>query len=310
MDPKPKFIRFYFFIVISIIIIIITSTIGIYFADGRINFNGIDKDYFGQFGEFISGIAGTLINFTAIIFLWLNYNEQKKELEETKSLTRLQINLSMKPDLYIGNTDVFVFSESNDNDVAYPLNANNFKINDFELKRYNPLMINLINIGVATAKNIKYKWIYDLREVETFIKSNFILDNIEIKIETGKSYIEIKIPDGYNVISSAIFLHDEQRLDIILPYKGKDDIVKIYYPDSYFKLFMIAIQLSFKQDKFDAFKGIPGFPPAILEITYTDLAGNSHLKQFNFDLIFGSFSHTKTRNELVIEGQLIGREVN
>lgn len=301
-------LRLFFYVVTFLISSIILGTLIVFVTDERVNVNGIDKDMFGQFGDFIGGVAGTLINFTGIIFLWLNYNEQKRELADARKLVQLQINLSLKPDLYFIRTPVYVYSVGNTNGVTLPLDPSNVEYLDDTKYRHHDFSVNLVNVGVATAKNIQYNWEFDLDDVKHFLEENFDVTTLVLELK-GNAYCEIGIIDGSSSAVGISFYKDSRIHDIILPYKGTEEIVKIPYPLPYFKLLMAAINFSFKEGKFDGFKSIPGFPEAMLHLKYVDMADNVHYKRFKFILNFGSFSHVTKANEVVLQGEFYGQEI-
>lgn len=93
-----------FSIIVTIFTITFVSTIYIFYRDGRINSNGPDPNMFGQFGDFIAGVLGTIINFGAIIFLYFNFKEQRRINEKQLELANrdhLRYVQEIKPEIVI-----------------------------------------------------------------------------------------------------------------------------------------------------------------------------------------------------------------
>lgn|GEM_PF-5678440 len=79
MNFKGKFPHFLFGFIVLLVVGVFGGTIYSFNESDKIHFDGhIDKELFGQFGDFIAGVVGTILNFGAIIFLYINYREQLK----------------------------------------------------------------------------------------------------------------------------------------------------------------------------------------------------------------------------------------
>jgi hypothetical protein len=305
-ERKSK-IPILFYLSLALISLVIVGTTVSFFLDGRINFNGLDEDIFGQFGDFIAGVAGTLINLLAVVLLWINYLQQKRDTEETKRLFNLQIGLSMKPDLCFSHTEIFAYTVEN---FLYPVKIFNRKVSETSPEMFSVFKVDLINAGVGTAKGIRYRWIYNLKDVVHFITSNFDLKDIQLEVGRDRCWVKIE-KSGNGTTQSSISYQELEDIDVVLSYRDEKDKVQVSYPDAYIRLYLIAIQFCFEQKKFDPFgSGMPEFPPAIIELNYSDLVGNSHLKHFTFDLKFNGFTYAKEGDQLVLQGKLIAREAD
>jgi hypothetical protein len=77
----------------TIILGVITFIMAFFFFKSGENFTYeglIKSDKFGQFGDFVGGIAGTLFSIATTILIYLTYEMQKVELAETKEALREQ----------------------------------------------------------------------------------------------------------------------------------------------------------------------------------------------------------------------------
>jgi hypothetical protein len=80
-----------FWPLITLVTAIITITTIVFYKSDRLHlFTPVDNTIFGQFGDFIAGVAGTLINLGTVIFLYINYKEQRKANAENAELIEKQ----------------------------------------------------------------------------------------------------------------------------------------------------------------------------------------------------------------------------
>ncbi len=140
--------RFLFWAIVAIVITVYLGTFVAFYRSNKIHFFGtVDKDLFGQYGDFIGGVAGTIINFGGIIFLFINYGEQKKlndlqfeVITEQKELNKKQLQAAERehsryideilPQIRITHTNSIRLN----GEITFNLIRNNI----YELRLHNP----------------------------------------------------------------------------------------------------------------------------------------------------------------------------
>jgi hypothetical protein len=310
---RSNTISFIFWGTISIVSCIIVGTAFVFYREGRVNLNGVDHELFGQFGDFIGGFGGTIINFTGIIFLWLNYNEQKKDLEETKRLTRLQIDLSLKPDMLVLDTGFKALTSVSQANNAYPVRISN---NEMSLgQAFSPQLdisyIKVINVGIAVAKNIECQWQFDLAKMIEFTNSLPGPDDITIEeLKTGNG-VEINISSNLVTVFVSNPYLNKSFVSLAMPYKGSEDIKWILFPGITQSLYFISKKRAYTTKSYEAAEEhMDKFPTCTLKLWYDDIADNPHYKEFVFTSLSLYETTAKNEGEIMMSGRIIGRSVN
>ncbi|NEU09787.1 hypothetical protein GZH53_15780 [Flavihumibacter sp. R14] len=291
-------IKGFFWTVVTCVVGIIVATFVVFIIDGRFNTNGIDPNIFGQFGDFIAGVAGTLINFTAIIFLYLTYQAQKREVEETKKLTRLQMELGMKPELYFNDASLYVYAETIKNGVTYPaLSTQKANVEGGKL-----LDLRLINVGVGTAKEVKSNWEYDIDKVYEYIESRLSSEDFELTLKREAwGGVSLSYP-GTSQRWFKPFTHDQTH-NYILPYKQKEDLAYIVYPIGYLELYVVAFQLAAIK-VLDTASYLADFPECRLNVRYLDMANNVYSRTFILKFAYSYYMRPDQPGDLMMQGLL------
>jgi hypothetical protein len=291
---------------IAMVILIIIGTVTVYIKYSHISLLGdIDSKLFGEFGEFIGGVGGTLFSLVAILLLWLTYKEQQKELKETKALTRTQINLSLKPDLFTIDSEFKGFSELDKNGSSFAM----FFTTENKYTEESPgPKVQIVNVGVAVAKHITYEWEYDLKQTINYIRDNY--DTSEFDLEENESRNQAKIGIKGQAAIYINYRAISERFDVLLPYKSDENIKRIPFPHAYLTCYSIAYQLFLsKESKLNDSLFIFNFPKCYLKMTYSDIADNIHKKRLSFRVDFGHVYKRVSRDlENMFDGLIIGFE--
>lgn len=176
----------------------------------------------------------------------------------------------------------FNFSQSNDSGTE-----SSNKIMDFRL--------DLVNVGIRSAKNIKVLWDFDFKKA---------IDNIEslnqdglFKINLSNTRLEILFPKAdykeFNMIKNQL---GEKQFDFLLNSTPESfNTIYLRIPIAVLKLYVIKLCLLFgyyKSDKNIHPKKVEvgEFPKLVLIINYEDIAGVPYKKTFDFEIDLFSFA--------------------
>lgn len=204
--------------------------------------------------SFLSDIA-TLITGFATIALALLTQSMVKEIKK-------QRESSYFPDLFIDTFSFRAYGNFNPSDVGLP----KFKeldllgekeINDNPPNKY--IFINILNVGLGAAKDIKYSWNFDFNAALVEIKKS-------PKYDVGFSNFIIEKPD-INELPLAIISPSSER-SITMPY-----VIWSHY------LYYLSIIQSNGIVHFD------NLPKPILKIKYADMQNMKFNKSFIFSFV-------------------------
>ncbi|WP_461452426.1 hypothetical protein [Mucilaginibacter sp.] len=298
-----------FFAITGCTVLIITLII--YYRYSHILwFKDIDKDYFGVLGEFIGGVVGTLFSIITTILVYITYNSQQKDVIENKRLLQKQIDLSIKPDVFFTNSIFYGFSRVTDTGECYALDfSNNAKAMTEGINYY--VSVDMVNIGVGVAKNIEFKWDFNLKEIQTYLQKNY--ENNPVIIEgIDNPFVELNI-NGIKdkIVLGQPYYQVKRRRDILLSHNDSASKFQIQFPLPYMILYFIAIRLSIKNRKnnLNSFMALDDFPICKLHLTYADISSEKHVKEFNFLFSgLGSFALKPKESEIMLSYEVFAHE--
>jgi hypothetical protein len=185
----------------TIILGVITFIIAFFFflsgeelSGKKLTGNGLIKsDKFGQFGDFVGSITGTLFSIATTILIYLTYKMQKEELKETKNA----ISLQRYDNIFFSLLEKYQNLDFTDNDVYKKPHIFAFKFND----------------GITTSKKESFKKIKSQfeyffadelqRYFNQLLNIIFILDSFELEQSEKNKYVNTYLKphfDKYEVI--------------------------------------------------------------------------------------------------------------
>ncbi len=189
---------------------------------------------------------------------------------------RVQSNM---PNLILRNEKRFyLYKDTTINNFEY-LHWHDTRLTDtiqIESKAYHKFDIDLFNIGVGTAKNIRFSYKIDDRKIINVLHSIG-----EVKVETldlEKNGLSFEAKYGIVPLGFSIAKSDICYSEIFIP--REDNSFKLKLPSIYLSMFnAFVLSLTHKQNKTEYFDK---FPSLKLSIVYQDIANNSYKKQFEF----------------------------
>ncbi len=237
-----------------------------------------------QIISFLTGI-GTLAASLIALCTLLEIKRQRKE--------------SNKPEPAIKSTLISVYGMEF-KDYYFPFNFS--QSNDSDSETVNDIMdfrLDLVNVGIRSAKNIKVLWEFDFKKAIDFIET--LNQDGLFKINLSDKRLEILFPKAdykeFNMIKNQL---GEKQFDFLLNSTPESfDTIYLNIPIAVLKLYVIKLCLLlgyYKSDKSTQPKKVQfgEFPKLILRINYEDIAGVPYKKTFNFDIDLFSFTDPMT----------------
>ena len=221
--------------------------------------------------------AGTLIvTFITSCAALLTVRQVKKQRET-----------SYFPELYLGNKLVTIYGEEYKNTFLPFKYLTEEKREDDIREISHEISLDVFNVGFAVAKAVEYSWSFDL---------NKIIDIIKIYNKSGFFHVfldnalTITVPKlGYqhtHIVSNQI---RKKNINYVLQSSIEKIPTQISIPESYLDLFILYACISleiFESKKTDELTlktydiDFDNFPPLLIVITYNDLHGKKHTKNF------------------------------
>lgn len=189
-----------------------------------------------------------------------------------------QRRYSYRPELFFSKTNaLIVLSENKTYDEIMWDYVDDTIIDDNSDARrpINVENINLYNIGVGPAKDIRLKWIYPINEIVNFVnKKNKSADfGVELRSKPGHDHAGITIFDG-NVKSHSSAL-TSQELQYALPFSVNNEIYEIKPPYTFFVLLHYFFS-TFDDEELSKFFQYTRHPAIRVIVTYKDMGDESH----------------------------------
>lgn len=237
-----------------------------------------------QIISLLTGIGTLTASFIAL-FTLLEIKRQRKE--------------SNKPEPAIKSTLIGVYGMEF-KDYYFPFNFSQSNDTDSNLKHdIMDFRLDLVNVGIRSAKNIKVLWEFDFKNaidcIETINQDGLFKINLSVKS------LEILFPKAdykeYNMINNQL---GEKQFDFLLNSTPESfDTIYLNIPIAVLKLYIIKLCLLlgyYKSDKSTQPKKVEfgEFPKLILNINYEDIAGVPYKKTFDFDIDLFSFTDPMT----------------
>jgi hypothetical protein len=199
----------------------------------------INSDKFGQFGTMLGSLLTALT-------VYLLYRQISEMIADRKAANQ--------PDLFPVETkfeteDIQTLSFSSAAEQNLPL-PTFYRITNGARAEEQSLNINLHNIGLGVAKEIRIRWLYDKNKIET------LLQNVYNGLKTSS---------------------DDEFLDFI-PAQNFSDISLPYY-------FMQTCGIKLNASAMDLFETAPrSKPDLMLKIDFKDIYDNQHEREFKINL--------------------------
>lgn len=221
-------------------------------------------------GDWINIVIASVAFLTAIITLF-TINEMRKQ--------RIH---SYHPDLNMANFSFYVYKGDFDEEFK-TVSLYSYRDKQDEnspIKGYNELTININNIGFGVAKDIKWRWNFDLEKAKEAICNNDIvswkkkedflcIDSKDLNIEWIYDIEEENIGSSFNFILP--YSNENRQTEIIIPS---------YFIDMYWLYMVIELLIRKKEIiKID-------FPSLELYLNYTDIHAKKLEKIFFINLKF------------------------
>jgi hypothetical protein len=220
--------------------------------------------------DWINIVIASITLLTAIIAL-LTINEMRKQRVH-----------SYFPDLNMANFTFYVYKGDYDEEVKsiYLYSFKKRKEENEKIDGFNELKIGINNIGFGVAKNIKWKWDFDLKQAKKAIckdksvnwkkEDDFLtIDSEKVNIEWAFDIDEDNIGGNYN---------------FILPFSNENRETEIVIPDYFISLYWLYMANQVGEEAPKAIQDF--FPPLELKVDYTDIHSNELEKTFLIELHF------------------------
>ncbi|MCF2516041.1 hypothetical protein [Dyadobacter sp. CY351] len=286
-EREKKIVKTFF----GVGLIIFVLTLVNFAIHGRLSFFGdIDHDYLSAFGSFLGSTVGLLVSTAATYLVWMTLKAQREDIAGVKAMAQKQIDLSLKPDLYILDEEVVGHVSLASNGRYYPWTILSVPSNsDKDLPQ-----VSLVNIGIGAAKKITYKWDFDLTRIAAYI--NTADGGIAINLR-ARNALQITLSETVGGVFISTPYLSENQLDIIVPYRIGDSYKRIPIPYPYLLSFYLTVYLMLESAEKKTLSEdhlLENFPQCILSISYMDALNNTHKKQFTLVLKEAIGSMVKT----------------
>ncbi|GAB2990958.1 hypothetical protein GCM10027284_04550 [Cyclobacterium sediminis] len=291
-----KTIKILLLILLILGLLTIVLTFINFWINGHIHwFSEVDKEYFGIFGDFIGGVSGTIFTIVATIIVWLTYNSQREELKQTRNLLIKQLELSYKPDLFVKDTQIYIYGIVKDKMLCPNLFTNT---KEYSEGIRSDAFAELINVGGEISKRTNCYWECDIEKIKHFFDENFP-DTVKVSFGPENKFIKYNSLDGSSITGPFHMISMNHTIDFVLPYKTNETVVKIRMPNLYIEWFMSSIILEdFARKKVfnDMFNPVE-FPKLFLNVSFKDILGETREKRFLVEIKFQSGIRIKSEKE-------------
>lgn len=236
--------------------------------------------------DWINTVSAISAILTAIVTL-LTVREIKKQREH-----------SYHPDVNIANIEFFVYKydkDEDDEDDIFSLYYSTKKLLESDSKKgYNELTIDISNIGLAVAKQVRCSWFVDFTEIKSVLESEenplieYIFHDNEVSVKSERLNV-----DWY-------YLENEENIEeyfnFILPYSIENRKNTIRIPQSFLDLYWLYKAKEILVD--DHFTDVE-YPPLYLFLKYTNMHGKEIEKTFLLNMEWSFMSNPIShQNEL------------
>ncbi|MDX2191070.1 MAG: hypothetical protein SFY32_14510 [Bacteroidota bacterium] len=260
---------------------------------------------FGDFGSFVGGVIGVIISFAGTILIYVTFDSQRKSSEETITLLKAQLQLESQPNLQIEDVDIHIWAK-NHGGIILPMYFTNSPYTQLQELGIKQPLCRLVNLGSSPAKNLEYKWEFDLEAISNHFQTYIPTEKLEIKNERGS--ISIKLNEIILHVTPKDYLNKIYSHSFLLPY-NRDSTIELIVSTHYLELLSIFSFLSMKKDFNDKLNsntetnGIDNFPKLYLVLRYRNLLGEAKIfcHELKFELTDGIRTTTAQK-----EGAKIG----
>lgn len=236
--------------------------------------------YTDQIINLISGLA-TLSASLIALFTLLEIKRQRKQ--------------SYKPEPVIKSSLIYVYSEKF-KEYYFP-----FKISRELYKNENSIVnlsfsdfyLELVNVGISSAKNLSIKWDFDFNKAISTIESKN--EDRLFLINYNTKSLEIKFPlDNYREVNVVKNQFEIINFDYLVNSTSNSfDVIPLRVPVAVMRLYLVYISLALEfyniNEKSSKNGSLDNFPELSLNIRYEDISGNKYSKFFNVEFDFVSF---------------------
>jgi hypothetical protein len=167
-------------------------------------------------------------------------------------------------------------------EIIFCYNSNDIKTWKTDDEEFISLEIH--NIGLDVAKNINFKWSYDIHGmIEIFYKLSEP-DKGELYIDSVENRLIYK-KDGVLESGSSLSI-DDRHADFLMASKDNSKEYNLDLPNSYIVIATAIYKHAKINEVFDVNSFDDGLLPLTLTITYKDVGGNFYRKEFKVDIKF------------------------
>lgn len=225
-----------------------------------------------------------------------------RTLKEIKA----QREATYRPDIIIDEGLFYIYSFKDENGEFPSEYTYGKKQQDYysENLRMNSFGMNLFNIGLAAAKEVKIKYSFDLDKIfTTIIEQNKALPNDKIiNIIKNDNTLEF-IPSDNCVGSKCNSIHFinsqlNREFNHILPTNITNNPIKLNLPTYILEMHSILIYNFWLNET--EIKKFPEIPVITLNISYLDIGNKSHSKEYELLILFQGGSKNESMNSFKV----------
>jgi hypothetical protein len=177
--------------------------------------------------------------------------------------------------------------------------------NQVETVRHMQFDIDIFNIGIGSAKNVKFKYFINTKEHVKFLNELGIV-NVE-KLDLESDALSFSAKYGNDMLGISVGKID---IDFTQTFIPKSDVKasKLKLPMIYLSLFnAFILSILSKQDRFDYYDK---FPSLNLSMSYQDIANKKYKKNFKIFFILDCLSINTNREPSFVGGTIMIDEKN
>lgn len=186
---------------------------------------------------------------------------------------------------------VYKGDDNDEIDSIYLYSYKNRKEDNEKIDGFNELKIGINNIGFGVAKNVRWKWNFDLNQAQNVICKEkgvkwkkdddfLVIDSKKAKVKWAFDIEEDNVGGNFNFILP--FGNENRETEIVIP----DYFINLYW------LYMVN-QLGKKVPK--SLKDY--FPPLELNVKYTDIHSNELEKEFLIEIRFDMIAAVREKTK-------------
>ncbi len=218
---------------------------------------------------------------------------------------KAQRETTYRPDIIVDEGLFYIYSYKSENgefpiEYTYEQKHPLYSCDEFNMCSF---YINLFNIGLATAREIKIGFTFDYEKIISKINEQNKSLPIEktISVKTIKSIIKFESDKNVFGLSSIHSVDNQYEIEInhILPINIENKSIKIQIPSYILLIHSILIYnfwLGYKEEM-----DFPTLPIINMQIAYLDIGNNKHLKEYELSMNYKGGTQNESINELKVK---------